>query len=379
MISFHWRIRIPLMLGLSLLWNSSVAQCDNDNDYYTSVFPFGPGTTTVYCIDAGSYVEVEVVEGYTYTFSTCNYQYWNVGLTLYGTAFGEFIDYNEDFCDDGAQITWVATYSGFVDILVDEENCSDDDECMDLDITVDLPNNAGDGCNTDVILCQNFAGPFDFGIGGPPVSSCQDFFFNSQFAYIMVNITTTGPLSLLIEGDATDGFLDVSVFNIPDGIDPCEAIQDIDNEIGCNYASAFSGCNQFGNFFGCPSTVPSPIVTAGQTIMIVVEDWQNGSSDNFTLQLGPPPYAQSGPPDPSSFYTGPYCVSETAVQLAAVDMGGVWTGANVTTDGIFNPSAAGVGFHTVHYEIGAGTECFGESDIQVEVVDVMVTSPIAHN
>ena len=76
--------------------------------------------------------------------------------------------------------------------------------------------------------------------------------------------------------------------------------------------------------------------------MIVVEDWTNGPSSNFTLQLGPPPGAQTGPPDGTVTPAGPFCISAPPVQMNAVDMGGNWSGPGTSSGGTFNPATAGV-------------------------------------
>lgn len=293
--------KVILFLSLLVSVHYASAQCPDDNVYYTDLTPPCPGSAFVDCIFGGEYVTVFVIEGLQYTFSTCGIDEFDTELTILDDLGTTVLGYNDDFCGDQSTVVWVADFTGTVLVLVDEHGCDDRDECANLTITCGDPGSGGggggggdpngDGCNTDVILCQNSAGPFNFGPGGPPVGSCQDFLPNSQFTYILVNITTDGPLNLLIDGDATEGFLDVSVFDIPIGVPPCDAIQDLDNEIGCNYASAFSGCNQFGTFFDCASSVPSPNVYSGQTIMIVVEDWQDGPSNTFNLYLGPPPNA----------------------------------------------------------------------------------------
>lgn len=50
---------------------------------------------------------------------------------------------------------------------------------------------------------------------------------------------------------------------------------------------------------------------------------------------------------------GPYCETDPAVTLSAVDPGGVWSGTGITntSTGIFDPSVAGPGTHTVTYVI----------------------------
>ncbi|TSJ42460.1 PKD domain-containing protein [Fluviicola chungangensis] len=229
-------------------------------------------------------------------------------------------------------------------------------------------------CNTNTSICTpGTAGPFTFVTPGPYVSSCLDF-FGPNMGYIILHITTSGPLNMLINGNASTGFLDVAVFNIPNGQAPCTAIQNLSNEIGCNYASAASGCNQFGNSFPCSSSVPAPYVTAGQEIMIVVENW-SGSSSSFTMQLGAGG-AQTGSPNPAITPAGPFCISSGSTQLIAADMGGTWSGPGVSSSGMFNPATAGLGTHTINYSVGVAP-CNATSSTTITVNSATVTPPAA--
>lgn len=177
---------------------------------------------------------------------------------------------------------------------------------------------------------------------------------------------------MLIDGNSSTGFLDVAVFNIPSGQAPCTAIQNIGNQIGCNYASSSSGCNQFGSSFPCPSSVPAPMVTAGQEIMILVENW-SGSSSTFTMSLGPTG-AQTGLPNPAITPAGPFCVSSGSTQLIAADMGGTWSGPGVSATGMFNPASAGLGTHTINYSVGVAP-CNASSSTTITVNSATVTPP----
>ncbi len=342
--------------------------CQNDNTVIGYVVPFCPGEVNYTCVFAGEALEVEVIQGNVYTFSTCDSPTFNSVLTLYDDTGVQVLDFNDDACGLQAEIVWQATYTGFVTLLLDQSPCLSNAICMDVLITCIPPSGGGDGCNTNTLLCQNNAGPFGFASPGPPVSSCLDWFGTSQFAYILLNITTSGNLNMLIQGDATTGFLDVAVFSIPNGVDPCDAIQNPANELGCNYAQAPGGCNQFGNSYPCTSSIPSPFVTAGQTIMIVVEDWLNGESSSFSLLLGPPPGAQSGAATATILPAGPFCLNAQATQLTAVDMGGAWTGPGTSPDGIFSPASAGVGTHSINYTIGQ-PPCVATGNTSVTVVN----------
>lgn len=208
-------------------------------------------------------------------------------------------------------------------------------------------------CNTNTSICTpGLVGPFGFNTPGTPVSSCLDF-FGPSVSYITLHITTGGPLEMLIDANANTGFIDVAIFNVPQGMDPCVAILNNANEIGCNYASNSSGCNQFGTAFGCPSSVPAPIVSAGDELMIVVENW-SGASFNFNLQLGTG--AQTGPPSATITPQAPVVTSDPPVVMTAANGGGTWSatcGACINpVTGEFDPSVAGVGAHDICYDIG---------------------------
>jgi len=208
-------------------------------------------------------------------------------------------------------------------------------------------------CNTNANICQMNSGPFNFVAPGTQVSSCLDF-FGPGYGYVVLYISQSGPLELLIDGDASTGYLDLAIFNIPLGIEPCDAILDVTNQISCNYATNSSGCNQIGSSFACASSVVAPNVSAGDRLMIVVENW-SGSSTNFNLELAPVPAAQSGVADPTVNIVSQVLVSSSnPYQMSAVDNGGTWTGSGITADGLFDPSITGEGNFDVEYSIGSG-------------------------
>lgn len=222
-------------------------------------------------------------------------------------------------------------------------------------------------CNTNTSICSaGVAGPFTFTSPGVPVSSCLEF-WGPNMAYIVLYITQSGPLNMLINGNSNFGYLDVAVFNVPQGQNPCTAILSTSNQLGCNYADNDGGCNQFGTSFPCNSSVPSPYVTAGQTLIIVVENW-SGFSSSFTLQLAPGG-AQSGVP--GSAINPPanpnLCVDGAPIQLTAQNGGGTWSGPGVSSGGLFNPSVAGIGTHTISYVIGQAPCQSPVSSIQLTV------------
>jgi len=196
---------------------------------------------------------------------------------------------------------------------------------------------------------------------------------NHSYGFITLYITQSGPLNLLVNGNANDGFIDVAIFQVPPGIAPCTAIQNGANAIGCNFADYSSGCVQFGYDFGCNSSVSAPYVNAGEEILIVVQNYTAGTSTSFNLQLSGNG-AQTGQPDatinPASL--GPFCSTDGLMQIQATNMGGLWTGTGMQANGMFNPALAGNGTHTINYEIGVAP-CNTSNSAQITVGSVNIS------
>lgn len=132
-------------------------------------------------------------------------------------------------------------------------------------------------CNTNTTICDNnsLAGPFNFQSASADPSTCLDFTngqFAPNYAYIVLYITQGGNLNLLVNANTGVGFLDVAIFDITGQANPCASLGPA-SELSCNYASAASGCAQFGTTFGCPASIAAPIVQTGDVVMILVEDW----------------------------------------------------------------------------------------------------------
>ncbi len=358
---------VLLVLGIGY---TVKAQCPDDNTFLMDATPpaaTGVATSTVSCINGGQYVTVNVVAGNTYTFTTCGNTAFDTQITVLNAATAAVVGYNDDDCGVQSTVTWTATFTGTVDVLIDEFSCSNSGLCTDLQVTSTPPVQNGTGCNTNTTICsQGTAGPFTFGTPGPQVSSCLDF-FGPTYAYIVLYITQSGPLELLINGDATTGFMDVAVFNVPPGVDPCVASLDVNNEISCNYATASSGCNQIGTNFPCASSITSPNVTAGDVLFIIVENW-SGTSNTFTMELGAAPAAQTGAPDATITPVTTMCNTDPPFQLNAVDNGGTWSGTGVTSSGVFDPASVGPGTYTIDYSIGT-SPCNDADQTTITVID----------
>jgi gliding motility-associated-like protein len=237
---------------------------------------------------------------------------------------------------------------------------------------------AQSSCNIQASICEpgvTSSFPFLSTADGPPFD-----FVNPQgcgtgehgndfgFGFVMLHITSSGPLNLQIMGNAPMGHVDFVVYDIPLGMDPCVAVLDSNNQIACNFSTQSIGCTQFGNACtGCPSIVAAPYVYAGQQVMIITHDYDNVLT-SFTLELC------SGGAETGDFdatITPPPVLTDTsaAIQLIAATGGGVWTASCtdcITTSGLFDPQEAGVGEHTVIYQVG-NAPCTGVDTTVVTV------------
>lgn len=268
-------------------------------------------------------------------------------------------------------------------------------EVGEFQMCIDSPEPvAGSGCSIDASICDpaEAAGPFTFdpsSDGGPAAgtdytgdASCRTGSLETapgqEYGWILLNIVESGELLLEVDGNqADDGFIDVIAFQIPDGEDPCVAVQDEDNEIACAFEGGVmgSGCAQFGDAHPCDFQIDPPQVQAGDQIMVIVHDY-NDVNDDFSLELDESG-ALTGQFDATIIdYPTQMCIEEDPYTLGAVDGGGNWTGVGITSSlgGVFDPAEAGVGTHDITYTISG--ECGDEDMVSIEVIDDCALLPV---
>lgn len=133
---FNWRLILLAVVVQILFYNTSLSQCTN----CTANFPAGtfattsPTLTTVNtCIYGGEYSFYSVTAGETYTWTTCGDTDFDTQLTLFsGGCAGTVLAYNDDIAGCGLQstVTWTATFTGTVTLLVSRFNCANQNTCM---------------------------------------------------------------------------------------------------------------------------------------------------------------------------------------------------------------------------------------------------------
>ena len=153
-------IALILILAGSFTVNS---QCANNNVQYGTISGLAPGQTgTVYCMYGGEYALVSVVNGSNYTFSTCGGS-WDTQLTIYSNIGGTSLAYNDDFCGLQSQISWTATFTGQVRVVLDKWPCSSYNSCMNLNVT--RGGNVVDPCQSAITMNCDQSLPFTLNSG----------------------------------------------------------------------------------------------------------------------------------------------------------------------------------------------------------------------
>ena len=154
--------------------------CPYDNTFYVDLTPSGPGAVANdICVWGGDLITVGVVAGETYIFSTCVTTTVDVTMTLYNTAGTVILATDDDGCGavgGPSVITWVATFTGVANLLIDEFPCVSATNCINLDVTWFAPCNADAGTVT-VNLNSVSTGNTVFMCKG----DCIDLFTDSNF------------------------------------------------------------------------------------------------------------------------------------------------------------------------------------------------------
>ena len=135
-------IAVVLLITLGPL--AGLSQCtDNNTITGAAITPPCPGTMTVPCVAGGQYALVNVIAGNTYTFSTCGAPF-DTEITLFNNAGGASLGYNDDNNACGlfslqSSVTWLATFTGQLRVLVDAFPCANNAACAPLTIVCAAP------------------------------------------------------------------------------------------------------------------------------------------------------------------------------------------------------------------------------------------------
>ncbi len=253
-----------LIIPVALLGaRSASAQCTNNNVPIAggAITPNCPGTTVVPCVMGGQYALLNVTAGNTYTFSTCGGATWDTQITLFNNAGGPALGYNDDACGLQSSVTWVATFTGGLRVLLDQYPCVSNSTCAVLTITCigPLTNNT---CATATVIGDGTTPFSSVGATGTDVTSCTAGDNNDVwFQYVA---TCTGTVTATTCGSAT---FDTS----------------LSAWSACPGAGAELACNDDAPGCGLTSTITFPVVS-GTTYWIRISGYLGATgSGNLTI------------------------------------------------------------------------------------------------
>jgi hypothetical protein len=164
---------LGLLMALFAFSHQSMGQCTNNNTQYLDLTPTGVGNTqSSSCTYAGEYNTVSVIAGVSYTFSVCGAGY-DTQITLINDGTGAVEGYNDDFCGLQSEITWTATYTGVVRVLLDQYFCTHNTTCTGMTVTQNTAPAPTGGCATaTATTCGSTVTGSTVGEAAPTFGTC---------------------------------------------------------------------------------------------------------------------------------------------------------------------------------------------------------------
>lgn len=284
----HRNLRAALALGTLLQVAGAAAQCGNDNTYWQTTTPTCPGTTVAStCLFGGEYQLINVVAGNTYTFSTCTGTTWDTQITVYNNAGGALIGYNDDGCGAQSTVTWTATFTGQVRVLIDAYPCANNSSCATLTVSCAGSGGGGGGPANDnpcgatpltVGSSCSFTGSTTGGATattGPPAPTCAS--YGGGDVWFSLVVPANGQVTIDSNtGVITDGGM--ALYTAPSCSGPF-------TQVACDDDSSVNGLMPMISASG---------LTPGSTVYVRFWSYGGGTNGTFSIcahssSVTPPP------------------------------------------------------------------------------------------
>ncbi len=178
------RKKIISFLGVFMFMaaiNSANAQCPNTNTLFGDITPTyspnGSSWASINNVWGGDYYTVNVCAGATYTFTMCDNTLvtYDAEMTIRNDAGGALIAYNDDYCGLLPQITWEATFTGTVRVLIDEAVGCGHNSTNGMSVACYINSACGTATSpAGVVACNADVGTFTTTYNGNPVTAGTD-------------------------------------------------------------------------------------------------------------------------------------------------------------------------------------------------------------
>jgi gliding motility-associated-like protein len=299
----------------------------------------------------GEYAYFSVTSGETYTWTTCGDSDFDTQLTLFSGAScgGTVLEYNDDDCGLQSTITWTATFTGTVTVLVSEYSCSSNSTCM----TLQWANTGGGGpnppsgdCIDALPFCTSDSYTFPASTNVPDMGSVGCLYTTPNPAWYWMEIDQAGDIDIHISSGGDVDFIAWGPFNSL--ADACASDLMSNSGVDCSYSTA---ATETANIYGAqPGEVYVLLITNYANIVTNISFNQTGGTGTTNCGIIAPPISNNGPlcegetlqlsvssPDPSVSYawTGPngFTSSDMEPSIPNVSTANAGTYSLVITDG----------------------------------------------
>ena len=153
------KISFLLIFILSVfVHHNTQAQCASNNTFLASYTLGGAGSSATYDCPAGYYINVNLINGGNYTFTTCGVSGYDTQISLYNGGSG--VGYNDDNCGLQSTVNYTANFTGTLSVLIDQYSCSNSGAAGSVTITVNSlpcapPADPGFGTNVWNVIVWN--------------------------------------------------------------------------------------------------------------------------------------------------------------------------------------------------------------------------------
>jgi len=251
-------------------------------------------------VKGGNYAVFNVTQGITYTWSTCGSSglAFNTQLTLFeGSTCGSgtVLAYNDDACGNKSSITWTATFTGTVTLLVSKYNCQVSSGYLEIPVSLKWSAIDNTGCDGDFCISArpfctgttyNFPAGVNSGVGeAGPNYCCLQTTPNPVWYYLFID--QPGNIDIYIHSDQSQDldFICWGPFN--NIFDPCQNpetyLTNSNSTCDDHHASGPGGGYPNGNTVDCSYDAAStewcyiPNAQVGQFYILLITNYSNNT------------------------------------------------------------------------------------------------------
>jgi PKD repeat protein len=385
---------ILIAIVLTGLQFNAWSQCNNCGSQYpttTQSTTSSSFTTVSTCMYGGEYAVFNVTSGQTYTWQTCGNTAFDTQLTLQqGTGCaGADLAYNDDGCGMQSTITWTATFTGTVSVLVSQYNCTSNSTCMTLQwACTTCGGGGGTGCSGGPPCSATSPPASDFCNTAVPICEFEGYCGNTSATYTASQIPSgfCGSVEnnswLSFTASATTATLNIYVCNCTysDGIQ-----MEIYSTTDCVNFTSFSNCWNPG--VQTNGTVTATGLTVGASYLLMIDGFA-GDVCNYTISAGAGVWTATAIVTQTGTASASICLGQTVNLQASGGTSYSWTPTTgLSNPNIANPTATPTTTTTYTCNITGGNPlCPGTQQVQVTItvspgltVTTSATPPSCYN